>query len=213
MRQRGRDFFKNRYDVSCETLKKFQFFHDELLLSQKKFNLIGSGTLESVWIRHFSDSAELFKNLQGLKSKKILDFGTGAGFPGLVIALLSEAHGLNHKITLVESNVKKYSFLEHIKKKLGLRVIIYNKRVEDLLNKDFDIITARAVAPLNKLLAYLEKFNLKDAHLIFPKGKTWEKEVNVIKNFWKFDKIIVKNNHEIDSSGGVVIIIKNLIKR
>ena len=102
----------NVRNVSCETLKKFKFFRDELLLFQKKFNLIGRGTIENIWIRHFADSAELLKNLQGLKSKKVLDFGTGAGFPGLVIALLSEAHGLNHKITLVESSVKKYNFLE-----------------------------------------------------------------------------------------------------
>ena len=100
----------------------------------------------------------------------------------------------------------------HIKKKLELRVDIYNKRVEDLYNENFDIITARAVAPLDRLLAYLEKFNLKNTHLIFPKGKTWEEEIKVIKNFWKFDEIIVRNNHEIDSSGGVVVIIKNLIK-
>ena len=213
MKQRGEDFFKGRYNVSCETLKKFKFFRDELLLFQKKFNLIGRGTIENIWIRHFADSAELLRNLQGLKSKKILDFGTGAGFPGLVIVLLSENHRLNHKITLAESNVKKYNFLMHIKKKLGLRVDIYNKRVEDLYNENFDIITARAVAPLDRLLAYLEKFNLKNTHLIFPKGKTWEEEIKVIKNFWKFDEIIVRNNHEIDSSGGVVVIIKNLIKR
>lgn len=213
MKQRGEDFFKGRYNVSCETLKKFKFFRDELLLFQKKFNLIGRGTIEDIWIRHFADSAELLRNLQGLKSKKILDFGTGAGFPGLVIVLLSENYRLNHKITLAESNVKKYNFLMHIKKKLELRVDIYNKRVEDLYNENFDIITARAVAPLDRLLAYLEKFNLKNTHLIFPKGKTWEEEIKVIKNFWKFDEIIVRNNHEIDSSGGVVVIIRNLIKR
>ena len=212
MKQIGEDFFKYRYNVSCETLKKFKFFRDELLLFQEKFNLIGRGTIENIWIRHFADSAELLRNLQGLKSKKILDFGTGAGFPGLVIVLLSENHRLNHKITLAESNVKKYNFLMHIKKKLGLRVDIYNKRVEDLYNENFDIITARAVAPLDRLLAYLEKFNLKNTHLIFPKGKTWEEEIKAIKNFWKFDEIIVRNNHEIDSSGGVVVIIKNLIK-
>ncbi len=213
MKRKGADFFRNRYNVSCETFEKFIFFHDELLLYQKKFNLIGGGTTENVWIRHFADSAELFGNFQGLKSKKILDFGTGAGFPGLVIVLLSENHRLDHKITLAESNVKKYNFLKHIKKKLELRVEIYNKRVEDLYNKSFDIITARAVAPLNKLFTYLEKFNLKNTRLIFPKGKTWEEEIKVIKNFWKFDEIIVKNNHEIDSSGGVVVIIKNLVKR
>lgn len=213
MKRKGADFFRNRYNVSCETFEKFIFFHDELLLYQKKFNLIGGGTTENIWIRHFADSAELFGNFQGLKSKKILDFGTGAGFPGLVIVLLSENHRLDHKITLAESNVKKYNFLKHIKKKLELRVEIYNKRVEDLYDKSFDIITARAVAPLNKLFTYLEKFNLKNTRLIFPKGKTWEEEIKVIKNFWKFDEIIVKNNHEIDSSGGVVVIIKNLVKR
>ena len=97
MKQRGEEFFKDRYNVSCETLKKFKFFRDELLSFQKKFNLIGRGTIDDIWIRHFADSAELLRNLQGLKSKKILDFGTGAGFPGLVIVLLSENYRLNHK--------------------------------------------------------------------------------------------------------------------
>ena len=115
MKQRGEEFFKDRYNVSCETLKKFKFFRDELLSFQKKFNLIGRGTIDDIWIRHFADSAELLRNLQGLKSKKNFGLWNGRWVSGLVIVLLSENYRLNHKITLAESNVKKYNFLMHIK--------------------------------------------------------------------------------------------------
>ena len=205
--------FKERYNVSCETYKKFKIYHNEILLCQKKFNLIGKSTLEEIWSRHFSDCAEILKIFECSKPKKILDFGTGAGLPGLVLALLAEDRGLDHNITLVESNMKKFGFLKQIIYKLNLNISVFNERVENLSDKNFDIITARAVAPIKKLLHYLRYFNLKNTALIFPKGKTWSKEIDTIKTNWKFDEYIVKNNQKLDASGGAVIIIKNLKKK
>ncbi len=205
--------FKERYNVSCETYKKFKIYHNEILLCQEQFNIIGKGTLEEIWLRHFSDCAEILKTFEFSKSKKILDFGTGAGLPGLVLALLSEDRKLDHNITLVESNIKKFGFLKQVIHKLNLNISLFNERVENLSDRNFDIITARAVAPIKKLLHYLRKFNLKNTALIFPKGKTWSKEIDTIKHNWKFKKHIVKNNQKLDASGGAIIIIKNLKKK
>ena len=205
--------FKKRYDVSCETYEKFKIYHNEILLCQEKFNLIGKGTLEKIWSRHFSDCAEILKTFEFSKSKKILDFGTGAGLPGLVLALLSEDRKLDHNITLVESNIKKFGFLKKVIHKLNLNISVFNERVENFSDRNFDIITARAVAPIKKLLHYLRKFNLKNTALIFPKGKTWSKEIDTIKNNWKFNEYIVKNNQKLDATGGAIIIIRNLKKK
>ncbi len=209
----GPELFKERYGVSRETIKKLSYFHDEITSCQQITNLIGSGTLDQIWLRHFSDSIDVFNTFRTLKTKSIMDFGTGAGFPGIVIAIISEEEKLNHEITLVESNAKKIFFLQNVVLKLGLKINLINDRVENLCKTNFDIITARAVAPLNKLLKYLKNFNLKNTTLFFPKGRNWEKELETIKNLWKFDKLVVNNSHVFDNSGRIILVLKNLQRK
>ena len=176
--------FKKLYNVSRGTTKLLEVYEDYLLKENKKHNLIGSGTVNCVWIRHFADSAKLFliKGLLEAKEKnlKICDIGSGAGFPGLVMKIFSMEFNLNCDITLFESNSKKISFLKKMVRSLNLNVNIKSLRIEET-NQKFDIIICRAVASLLKIIRISKNCRKKDSLLVLPKGKNWSKELNEVK--------------------------------
>ena len=150
-----------------------------------------------------------------LSSKKSIhsfaDIGSGAGFPGAVISIMAEAENIPIDTILVDSNKKKCSFLSIIKKELQLPYNVLNKRSEDIREK-FDIIASRAVTSLGNFLKSNYNIIAKDSNLIVLKGKKWMQEVKESKKKWKFKLNVVKNNIQLDSSGGVTLIIRNLEK-
>mgnify|MGYP001163871734 FL=1 len=208
--------FQKLHNVPRETINQFSEYHNLLIKHQEKTNLVGSGTISTIWIRHFSDSAKLtdkiitYKN-NANRSIEVCDVGSGAGFPGLVcfLMLLSQKHKI--KMTLIESNKKKCEFLTLVKEKLMLPVRIINHRVEKI-EKKYDVILSRAVAPLHKLLGLLAPVARKDAILLIPKGKSYLKEIEKAKKLWNFSYKVVNNNHLLDKSGGVTLEIANLKK-
>ncbi len=199
-------------------MQKFTLFHDFLTNYQKKTNMIGRGSINHIWIRHFADSAKLLEILlnnykkSDLGAKNICDVGSGAGFPGMVLAILMQEIKCHPKITLVESNSKKCEYLDELRDLLRLKLVILNDRAETI-EKRFDIITARAVAPLKKLLPIVFKIKKKESLFFLLKGKNWYKELKEIKNDWKFNIKIVKNREILDTSGGVTIELRKLSKR
>jgi 16S rRNA (guanine527-N7)-methyltransferase len=136
--------------------------------------------------------------------------GTGAGLPGIVLAIMNEKEKLELNFSLVDSNKKKIKFLEIVKKELDLNLCLINKRAENI-QKKYDIIISRAVAPLDKFFNYSKELIKKDTVFILPKGKTWAKEVDELKKKWNYDVNIVTNNKLIDNSGGVSLIIKQVV--
>ena len=147
-------------------------------LQYQKINLVSKKTLADIWERHFLDSAQLFtfvKNLEG----NIIDFGSGAGFPGMVLAIMGKKN-----IHLVESDHKKCVFLKEIAMLTETDITIHNCRIEDLNFIDVDLITCRALASLSKLIDYVEIFINKSSgekqelpKLLFLKGKSYYSEV------------------------------------
>ena len=210
--------FHNFFNVSRETIKKLILYEELLKKQNDKYNLISKSSVANIWIRHFADSAKIFyilKEMQAfkkLKSVSLCDVGSGAGLPGALIEMLKLEEGLNCKTTLIESNAKKCNFLNDINKKLCLNAQIINARSEEL-NQKFDIIVARAVAPLTKLLEQTIKSSKNQTFFVFPKGKTWNLEVNLSKKKWNYQMNIVKNNKLIDKSGGVTLILTNCKKK
>ena len=206
--------FQELYNVPRETMTRFTEYHNLLLKFQKKTNLIGSGTISSVWTRHFGDSAKLINRIISFKKKttdiiKVCDVGSGAGFPGLACFLILSDQKHQVKMTLIESNRKKCEFLHLVKQKLMLSVGIINERVERIEEK-YDIIMSRAVAPLHVLLGLLIHLSNKNTILLLPKGKTYQKEIEKAKKLWNFSYKVVKNNNQLDKSGGVTLEITNL---
>ena len=209
--------FLDLYDVSRETMEKLSIYEKLIIEGQKKFNLIGKSTLGSIWLRHFADSAKLLKILKEVyqnsegKVLNLLDVGSGAGFPGVVLSIMINAEKIPIKVALADSNRKKSLFLKSIKKELGVSYTVVNKRSENI-NQKFEIITARAVTSVKTFLDLNHNLIKKESILVLFKGRTWKEEVKESKKKWKFELNVVKNNIRIDSSGGVTLVIRNLKK-
>ena len=165
-------------NVSRETFEKFSIYYKTLIKWQNSLNLISKNTIEGVWERHFLDSAQLY-NITKEIDGNIIDFGSGAGFPGLILAMMG-----NKNIHLVESDQKKCTFLREVSMLSETDVTVHHNRIEDLEYFDVELITARALAPLNKLIDYAEAFtnnsstDKKLPKLLFLKGKSYKKEIS-----------------------------------
>lgn len=212
----NKEDFKKYFDVSRETITILENYHLMIKEFGYKNNIISSSSKRNIWCRHFADSAKLFSIIESTtvtrtnKPTKICDVGTGAGFPGIVLAILNIEKDKRFNFTLVESNKKKFNFLESVIAKLKLDISITDERAENL-NQKFDIITARALAPLKIILEYTKNIREPQTILVLPKGKSWEIELEQIKKKWNYDLNVVKNKNILDKTGGVTLILKRLI--
>jgi len=199
-----------QYNVSRETQQKLTMFVDLLKEWNAKMNLVSKNSLEDVWVRHVLDSLQLIKYIPE-NAKSLLDIGSGAGFPALVLAIVMQEKIPSAKWQLVESIAKKTVYLNDVKNRLGLNnVQIINSRVENLQVKNVDVITARAVAALDVLCGYAYAMMTKNTKMLFLKGCSYEQEVVAAKQKWYFDLKVHKNQY---SEDGVLLEINNLRKR
>ena len=174
--------------VSRETESKLQGIVDNLTRWQKIKNLVGPSTLDEVWLRHIADSLQIAAAAPD--AKVWADFGSGAGFPGLVIAAtLIGVPGA--RVHLVESNDRKSAFLRETARLLGLPVTVHPERIEEVVNRlpPVEIVTARALAPLNDLLEMTSPLLAKGAVALFPKGQDLANELTEASKCWKMRAI------------------------
>ena len=156
---------------------------------QKAVNLIADSTINDIWNRHILDSAQIFL-LISEKSKSLVDLGSGAGFPGLVLAILNKNNkGPLEQIILIESDTKKCLFLKEVIRQLSLSVIVLNQRIEKTENIQADVITARALAPVQKLLELSRHIANQNTMYLFLKGKSVDDELKEIHFPIKVEKI------------------------
>ena len=182
-----------------------------LIFWQNKVNLISNSTLEQIWDRHIKDSQQLLVLLPNIPDLRIADLGSGAGFPGIVMAISNPE---NHYY-LIESNGKKATFLRHVVTTLGLEnVNVVNKRIENLPKKNhlapFDVVVSRGLTALNKLLHYSYPLLIDGGHAIFPKGNNWQEELEETKQddiYLKF-KISTKQS-QTNSQSKIFVCVKN----
>ncbi len=177
------EFFRDQTNVSRETLARLVNYAEILQRWQSKINLISPGSQNSLWTRHMLDSAQLIDHIPP-ETKIITDLGSGAGFPGLVIAIVTgiETH-------LVESDSRKSAFLREVIRQTGATARVHNFRAEDIDPWPSSIITARALAPLPKLLSYAAPFlrasmSDKPPYCLFLKGITWQEELTAAEDSW-----------------------------
>ena len=195
-----------KYNVSRETFNKLKIYEATLKEWQNKFNLVSNKSLEDAWNRHFLDSIQLIKFVP--KEAKILyDFGSGAGFPGMVLAIIAAEQMPDLRVSLIESIKKKTLYLNTVQSLCGVRTTIINDRVENLTLKKADVITSRAMCNLKDLLKYAYSLANKKTTMIFPKGKSYQKELENAKKTWRFNCRIEANEV---SDEGVILIINNL---
>lgn len=196
------------YDVSRETMDLLKSYQNSLNEWQQKFNLVSDASLPDSWNRHFLDSMQLYKFIP--KEARIMyDFGSGAGFPGMVLAIMAKEKTPYLKIKLIESIAKKTLYLNHVRQLTGVDVEIINGRIENLQAEKADVITSRAMTALDKLLEYAYKFCGSKTKCIFPKGKKHQEEILEARKHWSFECEIVPSDL---SDEGVILIITNLSK-
>ena len=187
-------------NVSRETLCQFKAYLTLLEKWQRRINLVANSTMVDVWQRHVLDSAQLIK-FYPPNTRKILDVGSGAGFPGLVLAIMG-----NVEVDLVESDQRKAIFLSTVIRSLGLPAKVYNQRVETLPNLAPDVITARALAPVFKLMKLIENQILPDTVCLFLKGASVEDELTELQTY---STMVPVNHPSISCANGVVLELKN----
>lgn len=173
-------FFSRGITVSRETVMLLERYVDLVKSFQEKFNLVGPNTIDSIWERHVLDSAQLITLLPSEPSH-VADFGSGAGFPGIVLSILT-----NHSITCIESTQKKAQFLSLVAEELSLSVTVINSRIEDLDFMEFDVITARALAPLIDLIKIAKPHLKKTGYMLFLKGQSYGEEIKKSQLKWMF---------------------------
>jgi 16S rRNA (guanine527-N7)-methyltransferase len=205
--------FAAAFAVSRETLQRLETFADLLQRWQKTINLVAPSTLPDVWHRHFADSAQLMDQVPA-GALRWLDLGSGGGFPGLVIGcLLAERPG--SRLTLIESDARKCAFLREVVRQTALASVvavdIVTERIETSANTSkvgvVDVISARALAPMERLLGWCDPFFGSDPLALLLKGRDVEAEIAAARNAWQFDSELVGSR---TSSDGRIVKLRNL---
>jgi 16S rRNA (guanine527-N7)-methyltransferase len=188
--------------VSRETLSRLDCFVELLIQRNQTTNLIARSTVPQVWTRHVADSLQLVSLAQG---RAWVDLGSGAGFPGLVLACaLAERESC--VVHLIESRDRKAAFLRDAARTIGAPAVVHRGRIEELARKlgPMDVVTARALAPLPKLLEYVEPLVGKGARALLMKGQDVETELTQAAKYWKIGAEIVPS--KTDPSGRILVV-------
>lgn len=184
----GPEDFAQAFNVSRETIDQLNIYVSLLAQWQKRINLVANATLAEVWHRHVADSAQIVA-LAPSSPRTWLDLGSGGGFPGLVIAIMLSAAGT--RMILVESDRRKCAFLAEVARQTGITVEIQTARIEQTATQGMlgavDVVSARALAPLVRLISLSLPFFGDDTVGIFPKGRAAESEIVEARADWTFD--------------------------
>ena len=194
--------------VSRETFERVSGYLDLLDRWRERINLIGPGEGRHLWRRHVLDSLQLVEQISS-EDKSVADLGSGAGFPGLILACaLAERSGAS--VTLVEKSPRKSEFLRAAGKELGLPVSVLTIRLEDAPGALFDVVTARALAPLPKLLGFAASWLKPSGKALLMKGRDTATELAEAREAWTFDLSILDSQ---SSPEGRVLRVSSLRSR
>jgi 16S rRNA (guanine527-N7)-methyltransferase len=175
------DEFAALTGVAQETVARLQAYAGLLADWSARINLVASSTLADPWRRHFLDSAQLFPLIPA-GAQNLVDLGSGAGFPGLVLAIMGM-----EGVELVESDARKCAFLREAARIARATVTIRNARIEAVPARPAAVVTARGCAPLDRLLMYSQRFIGDETVCLFAKGEQAGQELAVATQVWDFD--------------------------
>lgn len=173
------------HNVSRETLGRLEKYEVLLRKWNPTINLVSRSTLDQVWQRHFVDSAQIF-DLADSNANHWADLGAGGGFPGLIVAILAADRKRALDVTLVESDQRKAAFLMTAAREIGVTTRTVVDRIEMIPPLHADILSARALAPLDKLLEFAERHLRPGGQALFPKGASYADEVRQALEKWRF---------------------------
>ena len=192
------------FNLTSRQVESLETYIKEIIKYNNHTNIVGKSTLLDPWKSHIFDSLQISKFIQN-KESSILDMGTGAGLPGIVLSLQKYTN-----VSLVDSSRKKINFINPLIKKLHISPKVYCKRVERLTNLKFNYIVSRALSNLSKLFFYSQNFLNQNSVMVFLKGKTAMTEIIEASKEWDF---IYEKHQSISDKRGSVLVINNLHKK
>jgi len=175
----ARAWVERELDVPRGTMARLDAFADLLRAENERQNLVSRSSLTQLWVRHIADSAQLLRFAPSPAASWV-DLGTGAGFPGLIVALLHSG-----PVTLVEERRLRVDFLASAAESLGLDVEIVAGKAERVASRPFDVISARALAPLGRLFQLGTGFSTAKSVWLLPKGRNAETELAALDSSWQ----------------------------
>jgi 16S rRNA (guanine527-N7)-methyltransferase len=199
------EFFIKKFNVSRETIEKLNKYKDFLLSSNKSLNLIGKTTENQIFTRHFTDSAQIYDLIEN--KSEIIDLGSGAGFPGVLLKILMDDKKIAGNITLIDKSPKKCKFLQDLSDKLGLTFKIVNLKIENFKFNKISTVVSRAFKKTIDTIDILLKNNDKIRNIILIKGKTYQQELEEAKKKYTFD---VEKFRSITSDESFILKITNI---
>ena len=199
------EFFIKKFNVSRETIEKLNKYKEFLLSSNKSLNLIGKTTENHVFTRHFIDSAQIYDLIED--KSEIIDLGSGAGFPGVILKILMDNNKIVGNITLIDKSPKKCKFLQDLSDKLGLTLKIVNLKIENFNFNKTSTVVSRAFKKTVDTIDILLKNNDKIRNIILIKGKTYQQEIEEAKKKYTFD---VEKFRSITSDESYILKIRNI---
>jgi 16S rRNA (guanine527-N7)-methyltransferase len=179
------EFFIKKFNVSRETIEKLNIYNDFLLENNKLLNLIGKTTESNIFSRHFTDSAQIYDIIED--KSEIVDIGSGAGFPGVIIKILMDNKKVDGNVVLIDKSPKKCKFLNDLSSKLDIKLKIQNVKLEDYKFSKISTIVSRAFKKAIETIDILFKNNDKIRTIILMKGKTYQQELEDAKKKYTFD--------------------------
>lgn len=180
---------KQNFEFLKKSIPNLEKFSEIVLKWQKSLNLISKNTVSDIWNRHILDSAQLYLYLPA-DAAVLVDIGSGAGFPGIVLAILNkELDGPVRQFYLIESDVKKCIFLNEVVRQLDLPVRVINERIEKISDIKADVLTARALADVSTLLKWSERLRSAKTTCLFLKGESVDQELEKLSSNFRIEKI------------------------
>jgi len=177
-----------KLDVSRETFERLKLYEQLIIKWNKTINLVSKSTLDQIWDRHIVDSAQLL-SIHIDNTENWLDIGSGGGLPGIVIAAILVETSPNTHLTLVESDQRKCAFLRTASRELGLKTTVKAERIEQAKEANADVLTARALKPLDELFLFSERHLKPTGVALFAKGKSAKDEITFARQNWNFDVV------------------------
>lgn len=194
-------------NVSRETFAALKDYEALVRRWTPAINLVSKNTVQDLWERHIADSAQVFLACDSSKARSWVDLGSGGGFPGLVVAILAKELTPALRVTLVESDLRKATFLRQAAQSLSLDLHVLSSRIESLAPQNADILSARALASLCDLLSYASKHLRAGGTAVFPKGARYAEELAEARKSWSFD---VNTLPSLSDDSAAILVIRNI---